>query len=284
MAAALTSTFYFMKKDPLHLVEKPYELNYEPQVGQPRTNMTISPVKDLSVTDIRNSKSKYSFEKNGFEVVNIDSPLTHAEYDDETKVIEVYFSKVAEVLKKFLGAERVQVFDYMIRKCDKDFPIYTENFYKYKQPSSIVHVDTTPQQTRKLIERMNFNEAETLLKKRHQYINVWKPLRGPVEEWPLALCDPSSVEKSDYIARDYVEVDSYIETYHLYQRPSQKWYYLSNQTEQEAWVFLQSDSKPDSKMGVPHCSIPVRQNREHKGMLRESIEVRVLAFYDEEQT
>ncbi|CCU80561.1 CmcJ-like methyltransferase [Blumeria hordei DH14] len=269
MAAALTSTFYFMEKDPLHLVEKPYELNYEPQVGQPRTNMTINPVKDLSVTDIRNSKSKYSFDKHGFEVVNIDSPLTHAEYDDETKVIGAYFSKVAEVLKRFLGAERVQVFDYTARS------------------RGVLHVpdvraDTTPQQTRKLIERMSPNEAETLLKKRHQYINVWKPLRGPVDEWPLALCDPSSVEKSDYIARDYVEVDSFIETYHLYQRASQKWYYLSNQTEQEAWVFLQSDSKPGSKMGVPHCSIPVRQDREQKAILRESIEVRVLAFYDEE--
>lgn len=54
---------------------------------------------------------------------------------------------------------------------------------------------------------------------------------------------------NDYVARDFVEVDSFIETYHLYQKASQKWYYLSAQTEQEAWIFLQSDSESGAMTG-----------------------------------
>lgn len=34
--------------------------------------------------------------------------------------------------------------------------------------------------------------------------SVWKPLRGPLRDWPLALCDPATVEPDHLTAADIV--------------------------------------------------------------------------------
>ena len=79
--------------------------------------------------------------------------------------------------------------------------------------------------------------------------SIWKPLRGPLRDWPLALCNPRSVDPKDLQARDTVKRESFIETYQVHHVPSQKWYYISDQMPEEAWVFLQADSSPDGMLG-----------------------------------
>jgi hypothetical protein len=37
------------------------------------------------------------------------------------------------------------------------------------------------------------DEAEMLLKRRFAIVNVWRPIRGPLRDAPLALCDAQSV-------------------------------------------------------------------------------------------
>lgn len=110
----MRTTMYFMEKDPLFLIEKPYELNYEPSPGQPATNMKMQKVENLQVLDIRNKVNDFSFKKNGFQVARIDSKMSRDDFEDRKKVTEIYFVEIAEMLKKKLGAERVQVFDYTV--------------------------------------------------------------------------------------------------------------------------------------------------------------------------
>jgi len=136
-------------------------------------------------------------------------------------------------------------------------------------------------QTDILLEEMNPGEADQLSKQHYQYVNIWKPLRGPVLDWGLALCDPTTVEASDYEARDIVRRDSFMETYQIHRRLSHQWYFVSNQTAQEAWLFLQSDSDPKGLKGVPHSAFPNPNQPEYSRYLRESIEVRALVFYGE---
>ena len=73
-------------------------------------------------------------------------------------------------------------------------------------------------------------------------ISVWKPLRGPVRDWPLALCDVSTVDPDDIQPGDLVYGDYVVENCQLHQSGGQKWYYLRDQGPEEAWVFVQSDS------------------------------------------
>lgn len=86
-------------------------------------------------------------------------------------------------------------------------------------------------------------------------VSVWKPLRGPIQDWPLALCDPSTLGAADVRKSDSVFSTIEVEYYLVHPSADQKWYYLSNQTSSEAWVFLQADSQPRDVCGT---SRPIR--------------------------
>ena len=82
-------------------------------------------------------------------------------------------------------------------------------------------------------------------------ISIWKPLRGPLNDWPLAVCDASVVdEKSDLEAADLLYPDLVAENYQVYYKSDYKWYYLSSHEPSELIIFKQSDSKPDSCPGM----------------------------------
>lgn len=83
----------------------------------------------------------------------------------------------------------------------------------------------------------------------NQTISIWKPLRGPVRDWPLALCDVNTLDDEDIVAADLVYPATVVENCLIRPSLKQKWYYLSNQTDREAWIFVQSDSKHKGQFG-----------------------------------
>lgn len=72
--------------------------------------------------------------------------------------------------------------------------------------------------------------------------SIWKPLRGPVKDWPLALCDLRSVDTEDLIPFDEVYIDDVLESYQVHYNPNQKWFYLSEQKSEEVLIFKSADS------------------------------------------
>jgi hypothetical protein len=108
--------------------------------------------------------------------------------------------------------------------------------------------------------------------------SVWRPLRGPVQDWPLALCDSRTVSAEDLHPGDLVYDDYVVEKVLIHYNQKQKWYYLSYQSPDEAWVFIQSDTdNTRDKGGVPHSSFPIPPHGKSI-MPRESVEVRCLVF------
>lgn len=66
---------------------------------------------------------------------------------------------------------------------------------------------------------------------------------GPVRNWPLAVCDKSSINFSEDIAsHDSVFPESLVETGELHVSDKHKFYYLSDQEVDEAMILLQTDS------------------------------------------
>jgi hypothetical protein len=80
--------------------------------------------------------------------------------------------------------------------------------------------------------------------------SIWRPLYHPVEDWPLAVCDGSTISYDDLLETDVVRED--FEThvgsnmFALY-RQECRWHYLSKQRPDEVWIFKQFDSDE----GVP---------------------------------
>ncbi|KAJ5726211.1 uncharacterized protein N7483_007568 [Penicillium malachiteum] len=87
--------------------------------------------------------------------------------------------------------------------------------------------------------------------------DIWRPLRGPNDDWPLALCDFTSIDPDeDIIANDVVYENSVGEDAFLRFNEKHQWYYLSGQTAHEVILWrntnLPSGDKPlrYTKVGV----------------------------------
>lgn len=72
--------------------------------------------------------------------------------------------------------------------------------------------------------------------------SVWKPLRGPLRDWPLALCDLRSLKPEQFVQLDEVHSQQSLESQQILYDPAQKWCYLSNQREDEVLVLKSADS------------------------------------------
>ena len=73
--------------------------------------------------------------------------------------------------------------------------------------------------------------------------SIWKPFNEAVREWPLALCDASSVHPyDDLVPADFVrsyENEDEEENIQVYYRDYHRWFYASNQKASELWLFRQ---------------------------------------------
>ncbi|EEQ34347.1 conserved hypothetical protein [Microsporum canis CBS 113480] len=110
--------------------------------------------------------------------------------------------------------------------------------------------------------------------------SFWKPLRGPLNDWPLVLCDSSLIDvRKDLAIADLLYPNLATENSILYYRDGLKWYYLSDHDPNEIIVFKQMDSLRSACPGVPHASFWNSLASEQEPP-RESIEGRAMVFYD----
>jgi hypothetical protein len=152
-------------------------------------------------------------------------------------------------------------------------------------------------------------EAEQRIKKRWVIMNVWAPIDKPVKRAPLAFRDFRSIDENDFRivvanlpppeAGEYGKVSKNMthkqraeyssngniapryEVTNMAQNPTQQWYYASDMTPEEAWVFKIFDSKND---GTAKCAVnssfPLKGQGDY-GEPRTSVEVRAFVFWDD---
>jgi hypothetical protein len=157
-----------LKRDEPYEVKKPYSLRFAPPEGIPRANIKLEN-HSIDIHDVRGSRS-LSFVKDGFAVLDFDSKMKYDDFDDEEIVKEIFLLEVADMLKSFLGAQHVQIFEHTIRKQHETFPISTGQPYRYNQPTFIAHVDTTVPWALNMARQLNAEEAANLMRHRIQCV------------------------------------------------------------------------------------------------------------------
>jgi hypothetical protein len=114
-------------------------------------------------------------------------------------------------------------------------------------------------------------DAPELLKHRLGIVNVWRPIRGPVLDSPLALCDAQSFTDGDLIATDLVYPHVRGKTSSVEYNPGHRWYYFSEMQTDEVVVIRVHDSANDGRARLfPHLfrqSSGIRRSTagEHRG-------------------
>jgi hypothetical protein len=70
-----------------------------------------------------------------------------------------------------------------------------------------------------------------------------------LHDWPLTVCDASTVDVDhDLIPSDQVFPNHVVENIQMHHNPEQKWYYLSEQTPEELWIFQQTARTAGSRL------------------------------------
>lgn len=257
--------------------EKAYHIMYGDCGGFPRTNISRA-WRETTFRNVRKRESPLSFVDNGVAIHKLDTRMDYRDFDSDAAIRNVYFKELESSLQTFLEAREVKFFRYGIRKRHADFPLSTGAEYDFAQPTSLAHVDATLDSTKQEMLNQFGDRAEGLMARRFQWVNVWKPLRGPLNDWPLCFCDASSIDPGDAEVTDMVYPEYFTENLSLRFHQDQRWYYLADHTIDEIIVFKQSDSESKAVGGVPHCSFANPQSSLNEPP-RESIEARALVIY-----
>ncbi|KAJ3544431.1 hypothetical protein NM208_g3055 [Fusarium decemcellulare] len=247
----LQSSMYFLRRDPLYDSEKVYEIRRkELKAGIPRTNADLEKVEGICIQNMRGMNP--SLAEHGFCCMNLDTNLQPEDFQNESRIVEEYFPKLTQAVKASLGADRIQIYDFIRRKRHPDFPKRVGNIDGVSQPATSAHIDETQADAKRVLQKINPTEFSSLSKMRWQVLIAWHPIRGPVRDWPLAVCDRRSVNVgADLQPCDLIHPNHISEEYKVHYATEQKWYYLQDQMPNEVFLLLQADSEGSTGLQFP---------------------------------
>jgi hypothetical protein len=254
--------------------ERPRNYVTEPPAGIPQSNTTRN-TRTVPIHDARPIASEISLDREGFALLRTGTAVR--DFWDDRDVREVYYPEAQAAIAKATGADRVFIFDYTRRKRVRGAEDRAPG--TPRQPATRVHVDHTARSGPQRVRDLLGDDAEELLRGRVQVINLWRPIRGPLHDAPLALCDAASVSPGDLVPADLIYANRVGETYAVTYNPAHRWFYVPAMQRNEALLIKCFDSIEDGRARfVPHTafedpSAPVDM------LPRESIEIRSLVFH-----
>jgi hypothetical protein len=256
--------------------EKPVYYAYEPPAGTPRVTGTFA-AQTVPIRNAREVINDLSLDKQGFELTHQESAVQ--DFYDQEEVKRIYYPEVERLLKEATGAEKVVIFDHQVR----NLPLAQRGEKNAREYGKAVHNDYTAKSgPRRVRDHLPAAEADLRLKNRFAEINVWRPIRGPIESTPLALCDAGSIEAKDFVPSDLHYRDKLGETYRFTYNPNHRWFYFPHLEREEVILLKCYDSKEDGRARFTAHTAFEDPTSAPDAAPRESIEVRALLFWPPE--
>lgn len=227
----------------------------------------------VSLRNGRLEAERFRLDRDGFRFVHHDTHVT--DFYNEEDIRRVYYPEMEALVKAESGASRVVVFDHTLRTADDAL----RESAGIRDVVRRVHNDYTewsaPQRVRDILPA----EAETLLARRFAIVQVWRPIRHPVESFPLAIADAQTLSPADMVVTERRYPDRIGQTCAITYNPAHRWYWFPRMRPDEALVFKVYDSMKDGRARfTAHTAFEDPATPPH-ARPRESIEIRTLAFF-----
>ncbi len=252
--------------------EKIFTVTAGPGGTDVRSGGTIDP-RRVRVHNGRRKAHDFALERTGFRFVRHDTMVP--DFYDAEAIRRIYSPEMEALIKAESGAKRVVVFDHTLRTADDAL----REQHKIREVVRRVHNDYTewsaPQRVRDILPA----EADELLKRRFAIIQVWRPIRHPVEQAPLAMADAQSLAADDFIVSERRYPDRVGQTYAIKYNPAHVWYWFPRMARNEALVFKVFDSLNDGRARWTAHTAFDDPTSPPNARPRESIEIRTLAFF-----
>jgi hypothetical protein len=238
----------------------------------------------VTIRDTRSIAASLKLDVQGFALHA--SPSRFSDFYNDTAVRERYYPEVSGAMRALTGALDVIVFDHNVRSAVRA----ARGEPGVRVPVDQVHNDYTEESgPRRKIEVLEGAGRLDLADRRVAFVNLWRPLIGPVQDNPLALCDARSVAHGDLVTTNihhFGEDDLTTprhrgQIYSVRHNPQHQWFYVSDMRPDEVLLLKCYDSRSDGRARfTPHTGFQNPACPE-KFIPRESIEARTLVVFDE---
>ncbi|QRV84342.1 hypothetical protein RhiJN_12358 [Ceratobasidium sp. AG-Ba] len=258
---------------------KPYSWTFADHPGGGPMRNWESASFGVQAENLRGHENEYTLDTAGFQFHNI--PTKGTDFDNEDSIKKTYYEESIQNIKNITGASRVVIFDHTLRK---PRPAGTPETPETRGPVQLAHVDQSAEAAANRVRRhLPAEDVPSLLSKRYQIINLWRPIHNPAWQFPLALCDFRSVNDKipggDFIPSTLRFPDRDGETLGVKYSDTHRWKYLGGMTPDEFVLIKCFDSKPGVATFTPHTAIE-DPTTPPDAPGRQSIELRALVFYD----
>ena len=228
----------------------------------------------VDIYDARALSNELSLNEHGFQIVQHQTAMV--DFHDSLERRNVYEPEIEHLLASLLGPARLVVFDHTLRHGDEAI----RKVRQLREPVKVIHNDYTDWSGTDRVRHLLPDEADVLLQHRFAIVQVWRPIPPNLLQHPLAICDARTIAMGDLIPTERRHPDRVGEIYHLAYNPAHRWYYVPEMRREEALVFKTFDSATDGRARfTAHASFDDPRTPP-LAPPRESIEVRVLAFFD----
>ena len=259
---------------------RPVSYAYPPPPGTPWECGDYE-LKRLAIADARTAIDQPSLEREGFELR--DAPTAVRDFSDDAEVRATYYAEAADLALAVTGAQHAHVFDHLVRRRERDRSTLSFGRASADGRAAVngrVHNDYTESSGRKRLGLVLTDRDAAARVQRYAVVNIWRSIKGPVLDTPLAVCDARSLGAVDLVEGDVQYPRRTGQIYQAVYSPRHRWSYYSRMDRHEALVFKQYDSQLS---GVARIVLHAAFDHPHmppEAPLRESIELRCLVVYE----
>lgn len=251
----------------------PYRYTFDPPPGVP---------KEVGALDHRRTRiwsgwkeaSTLALDREGLAIGT--HPTAFRTFYDEAAIERDYYPEMERLVLARTGGRRAIVFDKNVRhapSAERPTPFLGK-------PARLVHNDYTvnsaPQRVRDLLGEA---EAASVLQRRFAFINLWRPIVGPLRDAPLALCDARSVAPETVVISSLIYPDRRGEVYRLTYSPEHRWLYFPDMDPDEVIFIKCWDSLDDGRARFSAHTAFDDPSCPPDAPPRQSIEIRTLVMW-----
>lgn len=240
---------------------------------------------EMPIHNGRPVQDQFALDRNGFELARHTSAVK--DFTDREEVDRVYPGEVAEFVRSRTGADRVATLGWVLRRS-------ADPGENASQPqAALVHCDfsvTGAVPRAKEAYAARFPDGPGY--HRALLTSVWRVFTPPPQDWPLAVCDYTSVGPDDGLDNrlyfvDKIPDDLYAEMppdapgtsgFEFHHSPAHQWWYFPDMTRGEVLFFKFNDSDHARAWRVPHSAFHDVAARATEP--RHSIEFRTIAYFE----
>jgi hypothetical protein len=240
---------------------------------------------NVTIRNGRACQSTLTLDGQGFVLAH--RPSSVADFKNKTELDAVYPGEVQRIVRDLTGADAVVLLGSMQRSAG-------QTGGGVQPPASDVHVDMSSDRAGRLADAL-YEKHFPGKPKFERFIasSLWRPLSKPPQDWPLAVCDGSSVDPGEGVPNTMVIVDALPDPDAIpsdlpgedkmpaasvfYFNAAHRWWYFPDMTRDEVLLVKFHDSDHSKAWRAPHTAF--RDPRVANAAPRESIEFRTVAYF-----